>query len=360
MAPIGNRGEETNRLRRWVQQQKDRREIEEQKRLLYVACTRARQELHLLGVATVSTSGSLSPGERQTLLATSWPHLQATFQDHFDAIAPAKQPGPVGLPLLFPGQPEPSPDSADDTIELAASAAEENSANRSPLPPLTIRRLPAGLNLELPGSNVTVSNTFISGEDDDNQLFQRPEGSLEARALGTTVHAIFESAARMLERSPLDEVLSTLPTWREHARAILRNQGVALNKLNETAGQASRALEAALHDPVGRWILGPHPQAQVETSWTGWLDDSLRTLRVDRIFAGGDEPRAPGSDCLWIVDYKSASRDTAIDSFLDEEQARYQDQLHSYGRVLRLARGNLDLRLALYYPLMGRLRYWRG
>ncbi len=75
VAPIGYKGYDSHRLYRWVQRQKDRGEAEERKRLLYVACTRARQELHLLGTATQTAKSEIKPGDSKSLLATAWPAL---------------------------------------------------------------------------------------------------------------------------------------------------------------------------------------------------------------------------------------------------------------------------------------------
>ena len=52
VAPIGRNGEPGD-IYRWIAKQHARREDEEAKRLLYVAATRASEELHLLGTATL-------------------------------------------------------------------------------------------------------------------------------------------------------------------------------------------------------------------------------------------------------------------------------------------------------------------
>ncbi|MGC2163836.1 MAG: UvrD-helicase domain-containing protein [Silvibacterium sp.] len=57
VAPIGYRGGEKHPTYVWVEKQRSQRADEELKRLLYVACTRARKSLHLLGTATMTASG---------------------------------------------------------------------------------------------------------------------------------------------------------------------------------------------------------------------------------------------------------------------------------------------------------------
>ncbi len=42
------------------------------------------------------------------------------------------------------------------------------------------------------------------------ELYQRPDASRESRALGTAIHALFEKAAKMLERMPAEELRASL------------------------------------------------------------------------------------------------------------------------------------------------------
>ena len=83
MAPIGRKGADTDPLYRWIRRQKERREAEEAKRLLYVAATRASRELHLMGTATVTSKpdgvSAIGPGASKSLLSTAWPALGESF-----------------------------------------------------------------------------------------------------------------------------------------------------------------------------------------------------------------------------------------------------------------------------------------
>ncbi len=122
------------------------------------------------------------------------------------------------------------------------------------------------------------------------------------------------------------------------------------------------AAESAVADPLGRWLLSPHPGSQSEASWTGWVDGRLQTLRADRVFRAGAEPLQESSDYFWVVDYKTASYSGGdVTGFLVEQRAFYEPQLASYGRVLRKLHGDsLALRFGLYFPRIGRLEYWPG
>ena len=67
LAPIAGKGEESEALPKWLRRLHATREDAERKRLFYVACTRAREELHLVGHggagrAEPETSGAQSAG----------------------------------------------------------------------------------------------------------------------------------------------------------------------------------------------------------------------------------------------------------------------------------------------------------
>ena len=260
-------------------------------------------------------------------------------------------------------------------IDIAADAGEDALTPKSS--GIRLRRLPFDLPTVRGNENVTVDDTnysIMAGADDtvaeEPELFTRPEGSLEARALGTAVHALFEKATRLLAAgTSMKQLRADIQGWKGHAAAILRNSGVVEARGGQTGSgtaqgplstRAMDAVRAALDDPMGQWILGPHADAQTETAWTGLLDGALRTLRVDRTFRAACEPLSDGDECLWIIDYKTASESAAgADDFLKAQRLKYEKQLEMYGKMLRLARGSsLELRLGLYYPFMKRLDYW--
>ncbi|HEY0759434.1 MAG TPA: UvrD-helicase domain-containing protein [Acidisarcina sp.] len=367
VAPISEKGTGTSRLYKWVQTQKSKREVEERRRLLYVACTRASKELHLLGAATAK-AGVMKPLDAKSLLATAWVALEPVFAAKVSSWPVGSRAADGGAAVLV------MRDAGDGAelhgIDLAAAAAGPEAETQAAGGGMRIRRLPTGLNAEvvLPDVTVPVTSSGVAGATrDEPGKFSRPEGSLAARALGTTVHALFERAARELERgATAAELRRAVGGWRKQARSLLRNNGLVAEgrgagQIGETsANVAVDAVRAALDDAAGLWILSPHREARSETAWTGVVDGGIRTLRVDRMFRAGSEPLSLGNDCLWIVDYKTATRSGPdLAGFLKEERLRYKGQLEMYGRMLRLARGSgVELRLALYYPRMQQLLHW--
>ena len=337
VAPIGLHGEDTEPLYKWVRRQRQIRFDEERKRLLYVACTRARRELHLLGTAVVK-SGGVRYQSQDSLLATAWPGVFASFES-----AERERQGAVpDRVLTFPISGE---------VQEMAAAAESSR--------LTFRRLPLHTEPAAAGTNVTVTGSF-SIQEAEQPGFQRREGSRESRLVGSTVHTLLER---------LGPDLASLEPAQLRARiaSLLRAAALTGDALQSVTDTVTKMMLGCAADPICRWILWPHPQAQSEASWTGFLPGTdaepaasgLRTLRADRIFRAGATPEdSAGAEYLWVIDYKTAEA-APSGLLLAAERALYAPQLLAYARALRALHGPATkFRLGLYYAAIPALDWW--
>ena len=357
VAPIGNKGEDTSLTYKWLWRQKQNRETEERKRLLYVACTRAREELHLFGTV-IDTGNGFAP-RSGSLLNTAWPSLRSVFD------AKRNAPSPDNL-VEFPSE-SPVEDSADAVLTNLAAAADPTAPN--PSHKAWLYRLPSDWAPRSIAPNLAwTTQAHDVAPPLASDAVQRPHGSLTSRILGTTVHALFERAARFLAtgRSEAD-LRATLSAFRIQANALTRNEGISQQEAASIANTAVQALEKTLADPTGLWILGSRRESQTESSWTGVIEGVPRTLRIDRSFFAGPEPLLPEpfpdeESCLWIIDYKTATHGpSGIEQFLDAEKLQYTAQLESYANILRLAHGTeIQIRVGLYYPFLSRLVWWEA
>ncbi|HEV2280127.1 MAG TPA: UvrD-helicase domain-containing protein [Acidobacteriaceae bacterium] len=323
VAPIGPKGDDSEPLYQWVTKQRNMRFDEERKRLLYVACTRARRELHLLGTAILSGE-ELRPGEKSSLLETAWPALREQFENFLDA---RRRRRPVQKILAFP---EPG-----DLSEMAASEG----VHAGP------KRLPRNFEPSPAARNIIASPPQISAPARE---FERPEGTRRARVIGSAVHAMLQRLGPELASLRIEDL-------RIRAASLLRGFGLS-GESHAAATQAVLSiLSACAADPVCQWILAAHPEAQSEASWSGFAAGSrLQTLRADRVFRAGAQPLASGSDCFWIIDYKTGAPASADrQQWLAHQRQTYASQLAAYGRALRALHGAaVPLRLGLYYPAL--------
>jgi ATP-dependent exoDNAse (exonuclease V) beta subunit len=351
LAPIAGRGEPSKALNNWLNEIHRGREAAERKRLFYVACTRAREELHLFAAPTISSNGEIHP-HFDSLLEAAWsaaePHFAATHLPQ-DAAEPAAQ----IEPFIF---------------DLAATAVSSHP---------TLQRLPLSFD---PTARFTAARAhkLPYGEPDSvtassRAPFSRPEGPFAARSFGNVVHAALEAIAdRIVTGSSTGALLAELPAWAPRIAALLRAEGLPHSIVDRYARDAHAALESTLRDRDGLWLLTPHAAAANEFALTAWpapqSSDSARptSIRIDRIFRAGAEPHATGDDFLWIVDYKTSTPYSSVsqEDFLANQRAIYAPQLETYARILTQPPyppslpAPKEVRLALYYPALPHLLWW--
>ena len=342
VAPLGQRGDK-HRTYTWVQAQRRRRQASERKRVFYVACTRARRTLHLLGIADQAADGTLRPGKHDGLLACAWPALEPLFVAQRSSAAESAA-GQQATPAV---------------IERLAAGVEA--------PDLPLERVPSNFAARLLATNVTASGTYSRNPEAEPAapLFARPAGSPERRARGTALHAMLELVAEAWAR----EGRVTDPALLRHAlRRLagvqLRQAGLAADRAEALSPELVRILLAAVASEPGNWILAPHPAAASEWSLSTWSADQsrLRTVRVDRVFRAGVAPLTWGEECLWIIDYKSGGEADGItaDAYVEDQKTLWRPQLEAYGAALRAMRGEqLPQRYALFFPELQRLAWWR-
>ena len=340
VAPIGAKGDDKHPTYKWVQRLRTARQDQEIKRLLYVACTRARRELHLLGTATVTQSG-LKGGDKNSLLDVGWPAFEEKFIEAVKqrAVKDRAAATVMDFPLEMTHQA-----SLFDVFDMAAGAETK--------PALTVKRLASLEEIKPRTKNVTVAGTYVP--DEAGELV-RPEGSRRARVVGNVVHALLQQLSigqlsRGVDASSLEQ----------RARSMLRAAAFSGRAMDEATQEVLGAVENCRRDAVGRWILEACVGAQSETSWTGWVGEEMVTLRADRVFRGGAAPMEPGLECLWIIDYKmSAPAGETVEGFLVKQREYYAPQLTRYAEALKLLEGEeIPVRMGLYYPRIGRLDWW--
>jgi hypothetical protein len=183
--------------------------------------------------------------------------------------------------------------------------------------------------------------------------FERPEGSFEARAFGNAVHGFLEALAKSLsEGAVADTLLDEVAGWEARITAVLRSDGLSPGSVQRLAPRVVTALTNTLRDPQGLWVLRSHEDAASEFALTSWME-TRSSVRLDRVFRAGAAPLSEGSDCLWIVDYKTTTHGAeGVEEFLAKERMKYAPQMEIYARVMKGAR------VGLYYPMLPRFIWW--
>jgi ATP-dependent helicase/nuclease subunit A len=345
LAPIGSKGSDTDKLNRWLNAAREVRENSERKRLFYVLSTRAREELHLFGACKRKNDGTLAQPDHGSLLKAVWPAAA-------EAFAPLQAAPAISLAQTLQQALNPY----EETLDLAASAEQPQEK-----PPL-IHRLPLSFNphsrFETAAANRLPYTPAAALRHDPN--FDRPEGSYAVRAFGNVVHRYLQVLSTRLEANPdAAALLAELPTWLPRLAASLRSEGLAPATLDRLAQRSLHALQQALNDETGRWILSPHAISHSEQALRFAASDNAE-IRVDRTFLAGPDPLSQGDSHLWIVDFKTTEQGSrSDDQFVQQERAKYSAQLESYARAQLTLRGDpTPVIQGLYYPLIPCLIRW--
>jgi ATP-dependent exoDNAse (exonuclease V) beta subunit len=297
LAPIDETGGEKEPLYQYVRQLDREAEDIEAGRLLYVAATRAKSWLHLLTCLKVDEHGAAKMPAKRSLLGLAWRALGAG-------------------------------------IKLPAAAGVE--LERRELSSARLRRLPADFRMPMAPAATEWKSPEEAREEEQIEFSWVGE---TARHMGTVVHA-------WLHRIADDELRGWDAARVGRARSAVRGQlfsrGVSGSELETAAEMVLTALRNSIADLKGRWVLGPHPEANSEYR--------IRTLErsyvIDRLILDANGTR-------WVVDYKTSRHEGAdIEGFLDREQKRYAAQLDAYAAALGGARRGL------YFPLHAGWRAW--
>jgi ATP-dependent helicase/nuclease subunit A len=342
IAPLQAKGDERGTAKGWVDGLRRQREQQEMRRLLYVAATRAREELHLFARPAFKEDRegtlTLTPPSR-SLLKTAWAGFGAEIEERFAAWQ-ASQHQDV------------NEDAAEEDFVLSLAASDSTLTARS-----RILRLPAEAFDVLAPLQVLTEHVDAV---ETASLYERHEGGLRSRTLGTAVHSFFEELALLRAHSEWDDARATLARTAPRIAATIRSTGLSRTQADSLADEALQIALDASATREGDWILSPHPDAASEQRWTGVMAGVLRTVQVDRIFRAGTEPFTEEDNVWWIVDYKTAHpEDLASETALATLRPRFAAQLAAYAQVLRNLKGqNAEIRAGLYYPRLKALDWW--
>jgi ATP-dependent helicase/nuclease subunit A len=378
IAPFQSKGTEAGAAKQWVDRVKRERERQELRRLLYVAATRAREEVHLFARPrfaagkSKTAAGGLVLGNPCGLLATAWPALGDEVEAEFAAWVERR--GSAEL------------ERREEVLETLAAEGGKVLAMPAPRRPTLLRRLPEGYAPpEFPrwdaGPDEGALSGILSGEGEAARgLYARTEGGLRSRLEGIAIHAFLEELSRLRRSMSHAEAARAVEEALPGVVAMIRSRGLPLAAAEKLVGEALAVAQRTLMDPAGGWILTPHAHADAELRWTGLVRGAaaredgglLRNLRPDRVFfaAGG----GASGGAWWIIDYKTShaagtnlSEEVERERFLRTHREQHVEQLMAYAQLLRGLRGRDpegravaigEVRAGIYYPRLQLFDHW--
>ncbi|NYT62049.1 UvrD-helicase domain-containing protein [Alcaligenaceae bacterium] len=294
LGPIKHRtSDEHDPVSVYLAEREKKRAAYEADRLLYVALTRARQQLHLIGVLELTDPFTIKKPEASSLLARLW-----------DQMPPPQ-----------------IPDMADLIVEHPGRSSGTGSQARL-LVRMTEQSLPTVL---APYKGVRQAGAWA----------WRPDAGHESMT-GTVAHAWLERIGKEgVDAWSIERVDSSMPVFRKQ----LSRAGLAGAAVDAAAQVLRDTLAATLVSPKGQWLLRA---ARAHREWS-LLDVSGRVSVIDlAIFQEQD----------WlVVDYKTGvphdGEPHAV--FAERMRARYSEQIGRYCAHVSALDGR-PARGALYFP----------
>lgn len=292
LGPIKPRAsDEADPVSLYLAEREKRRASYETDRLLYVAATRAREQLHLVAEIGLDKQGAASAPSSSSLLGRLWAYIPSPIPPELEQApeGEAKEDPSLSLPKYL--------------VRM-----KEESVPRA-------QRLPVAAH---------------------GSAWQWPAASEFEAVAGTVAHAWLERLGRDgMDAWPPDRVKASLPVIvRQLSRAGLG--GVALT---EATAAVRETLLATLASPRGQWLLRA---ARAFREWS-LLDVSGRVSVIDL---------AISEEAGWlVVDYKTGmpSEGEPRATFESRMRARYQEQIARYCQHVQALDGR-PARGALYFP----------
>ncbi len=241
-------------------------------RLLYVAVTRARQQLHLIGVVELDDGMSIKPPESSSLLGRLWSYM---------------------VPPCVP-----------DASDLAGEAG---AFEESPRQRFLVRVPEQSLSAQIAPSILPQHMASWTW---------RPDAGHES-VIGTVAHAWLERIGKDgIGNWSVDRIDECLPVFRKQ----LSRAGLAAAAVSDAVQVLRDTLAATLTSPKGQWLLWA---ARAHREWS-LLDVSGRVSVIDLAIS-------QESDWL-VVDFKTGvpHADEAREAFADRMRERYREQIQRY------------------------------
>lgn len=293
------------------------RTLNELQRLLYVAVTRARRQVHLLGTtkpAGQDEQDAVRLPPKDSLLALIW-HVAAPYFDQ-QALALASR--------------EPTPPASRTPVDAALFTHR------------LIRLQQPAWPQALQVSDAEVSAAVTPVTDDETFGQSEPAADRLAADIGTLVHRYLEWVAQdglaQWDAQRIDSLNSVMRIW-------LQNQGNDLAQSERAAATVQQQLRTTLACESGRWLLASHPDAGSEVPLSSVHDGIVRSHVVDRTFVD--------QGVRWIIDYKTTQTPIAPGPSGERQAVQaYREQLLRYQRLYV---GREPVRLGVFFTHHGRL-----
>lgn len=307
LAPIEEKGGENSPIYNFISEFDKEKDEHEMLRLLYVAATRAKKQLHLFGKTKI-TKGERVP-ESKSLLESLWPFIKTYWcQENITKI------------------------------NLEQDHAETSKEK------ITLKRIPD--TFQPPNASPAIEASLFGEIEEEKQQDPFLWAGNTARIRGIVMHRLLQTIVEEgLDKWPLERVEQMAP----QISAALLGEGLPFEEAEETLKLTLNGLRNTLNDEKGKWILSKHEKSHAEYPLTLFSGNRFIRNVIDRTFVE--------EGIRWIIDYKTGHHEgKSSEEFLNNEVERYKPQLKRYENLLKEYGEKHHIKKALYFPL---IKAWR-
>lgn len=309
-----------------MRREADNRQKIENCRLLYVACTRARERLHLCAQVKAdsrSKSGDpLAAPSATALLSAIWPAVEVELTAQYIQST------------------------ADQADTLSgADLSEPESSSSQALSSRPVNRLVDGWRYPASSLQCYLGDyippyQYAADANRVNLEWQSPL----VRQIGSSVHAFLQVVAEEgIAQWSEEKIIRSS----ELIAALLASEGVGEPHREQATEKVVRLLLNTIKDEHAQEFLGAHhPFSRCELPLMLVAHDGCRQLVLDRIYSTAE-------GVTRIVDYKTGEPDPdqTLEAFLDNQKREHEGQLSQYREAARQA-GFKNIKSALYFPAL--------
>ncbi len=293
-------------IARYLTKIEQKKTFHESQRLLYVATTRAKKQLHLSFCLSVDEkTNSIKKPPTNTLLGLLWPSIEQEVDMGF---------------------------SAADSLNI--TQLEPRYTQRLDLSNFK-RKKPLRDNFEQPAPMFFKQQTELLEFDLASEL---------SAAIGTVCHHVLQVMG--------EQGQWLMPFKLNELTYLLKEQGVLPINIKQAVDRVTGIINNCLKDQRCRWMLdNTHEDSQFERAVSGVINNERVQARLDRSFVD--------KGIRWIIDYKTSQLDQgSIEAFLDQEVLTYRPQLERYANIMQTI-DSRPIMLGLYYPEFKGWRAWQ-
>jgi ATP-dependent helicase/nuclease subunit A len=309
ISPVNAIGDGNDKIYDYIKNQQKIKSQYENCRLLYVAVTRAKKNLHLIFSLEQDEDKEITEIKpaSNSLLDKLWPAIQ---HEVIEKIYQEK----------------------NDFIKL--NQMEDKN-------PISIKRLVSEWQ-----NPIQILVLEASGFHNKSAGFLLPDN--KPKIIGTLMHRILQQLANhgaswWLDKNAIQK--------NNYLNTHLTRLGILKHELQDAISILNLGIENVFKDPKAQWILHSHAEAYSEFAITASINNEVTQLVLDRTFI--DE-----TGTLWIIDYKtSILSDEDLEEFLRNEKEKYEKKLWEYHQAMRQLKSH-PIRVALYFPMIPAWKEW--